>query len=236
MMGTPSQPGMTPRAVQDMFALIREMAGDLTCSLPAATEYISAFRQRHRNPPRRHLEYDVAPRAETLYMSKTEADGMENVHVFDSKKGRDLDEDIFRPCIIRYRPFLCCDRTARNFGNRPIMRGILPLAHAEVGLLYLSWMVQHFTSPHVPTRLSETPLSSPLPTMPAREQETMFIVRMSYVELYNNRFRNLLSEGSATGSGDGGSVDAGDAVGFGSSIGSGRGSWREAADGEVMEG
>lgn len=27
MMGTPSQPGMTPRAVQDMFALIRQMAG-----------------------------------------------------------------------------------------------------------------------------------------------------------------------------------------------------------------
>lgn len=26
-MGTPSQPGMTPRAVQDMFALIRQMAG-----------------------------------------------------------------------------------------------------------------------------------------------------------------------------------------------------------------
>lgn len=61
----------------------------------------------------------------------------------------------------------------------------------------------------------------------------MFIVRMSYVELYNNRFRNLLSEGSAIGSGDGGSLDPGEAVGFGSSVGSGRGSWREAADGEV---
>lgn len=34
MMGTPSQPGMTPRAVQDMFSLIRQMAGMyvFTCS------------------------------------------------------------------------------------------------------------------------------------------------------------------------------------------------------------
>lgn len=62
----------------------------------------------------------------------------------------------------------------------------------------------------------------------------MFIVRMSYVELYNNRFRNLL-DGGGPGGGDsgGGSGDAGEAVGFGSSIGSGRGSWREATDGEV---
>lgn len=65
----------------------------------------------------------------------------------------------------------------------------------------------------------------------------MFIVRMSYVELYNNRFRNLLEGGGGGGggAGDGGSGggDGGEGVGFGSSIGSGRGSWREAADAEV---
>lgn len=68
----------------------------------------------------------------------------------------------------------------------------------------------------------------------AREQDTIFIVRMSYVELYNNRFRNLL-DGSAGGGdgGDGGSDGLGDAIGFGSSMGSGRGSWRECRNGEV---
>lgn len=63
----------------------------------------------------------------------------------------------------------------------------------------------------------------------------MFIVRMSYVELYNNRFRNLLEGGPGAG-GDGKgpkSRDPGEAVGFGSSVGSGRGSWREAPDEEV---
>lgn len=68
----------------------------------------------------------------------------------------------------------------------------------------------------------------------------MFIVRMSYVELYNNRFRNLLEGGAGAGGvgggGGGGSGDAGEAVGFGSSVGrSGRGSWREAPDEEVNE-
>lgn len=32
MMGTPSQPGMTPRAVKDMFALIRHMSGAFSIS------------------------------------------------------------------------------------------------------------------------------------------------------------------------------------------------------------
>lgn len=59
----------------------------------------------------------------------------------------------------------------------------------------------------------------------------MFIVRMSYVELYNNRFRNLLEGGGARDAGSG--SDGGEGVGFGSSVGSGRGSWREAADAEV---
>ena len=67
----------------------------------------------------------------------------------------------------------------------------------------------------------------------AREPDTIFSVRVSYVELYNNRFRNLL-EGCAPRGGD--AADRvghvlGGSLGFGSSIGSGRGSWREPAGG-----
>ncbi|CAM9991767.1 unnamed protein product, partial [Laminaria digitata] len=73
--------------------------------------------------------------------------------------------------------------------------------------------------------------------MAALEQDTIFIVRMSYVELYNNRFRNLLEGGGASGDrgSDGGSGGGGGggAVGFGSSVGRGREPWREAADGEA---
>lgn len=55
---------------------------------------------------------------------------------------------------------------------------------------------------------------------------------MSYVELYNNRFRNLLE--GCDRRGDGGSGDGmGEAVGFGSSVASGRGLWGEAGAGEV---
>lgn len=94
-----------------------------------------------------------------------------------------------------------------------------------------------FVVPPVPFVITLVPfVIPPVPfSIAAGEQDTMFIVRMSYVELYNNRFRNLLDGGGAATADGGSGGDAGEAVGFGSSVGSGRGSWRgiEAADGEV---
>ncbi|CAM9116321.1 unnamed protein product, partial [Sphacelaria rigidula] len=57
--------------------------------------------------------------------------------------------------------------------------------------------------------------------MSAREPDTIFIVRMSYVELYNNQFRNLLENGAHHAEDRGSSG----AVGFGSSSAGGRGGW-----------
>lgn len=48
MMGTPSFPGMTPRAVQDMFALIRQMAGGYGSYISQATLVVPVVR---RSPP-----------------------------------------------------------------------------------------------------------------------------------------------------------------------------------------
>lgn len=75
-----------------------------------------------------------------------------------------------------------------------------------------------------------TPPRKPVTTS-AREPDTIFIVRMSYVELYNNQFRNLLENGTHHAEDRGSSG----AVGFGSSSAGGRGGWTGAdSAGEVQ--
>lgn len=68
-------------------------------------------------------------------------------------------------------------------------------------------------------------------------------MRMSYVELYNNQFRNLLEDcgeargGGSDNGGGGGFGEGGSVLGFGSSVGSGRGRGGWASDavaGEVV--